>query len=103
MQLYTSDQSRMIDSIDRSVANLEQVKSLDDEDYARCLEVFEANSDQRLGLLDWLKAEVLSKMSNQDKRLFVHRNRARRQSFGPCQLRKAPPSRKIISHIKSLS
>ena len=63
MDLYTSVQSRMIDSIDRSAANLERVNSLSDEDYARSLEVFEANSDQRLGLLDWLKAEVLSKMS----------------------------------------
>ena len=63
MDSYTTHQSRMIDSIDRSVASLEQVNSLSDEDYAQCLEVFEANSDQRSGLLNWLQAQVLSKMS----------------------------------------
>ena len=63
MNAYTSDQSRIIDSIDRSVANLERVNSLSDEDYAQSLEIYEANSDQRLGLLSWLEANVLSKMS----------------------------------------
>ena len=63
IEFYTSDQSRMIKSIDRSVASLERVNPLSDEDYAECLEVFEANSDQRLGLLNWLQTEVLSRMS----------------------------------------
>ncbi len=63
MSIYTSDQRGMIDSIDRSVASLERVNSLNNEDYARCLEVFEANSNQRFGLLNWLEANVLSKMT----------------------------------------
>jgi SAM-dependent methyltransferase len=63
MDLYTSDQNRIIDSIDRSVANLERVSALSDKDYAQCLEVFEANSNQRLEILNWLQENVLSKMS----------------------------------------
>lgn len=63
MDFYTTHQNQMIESIDRSVASLEQVNALNDEDYAQCLEVFEANSDQRSGLLNWLQVEVLSKMS----------------------------------------
>jgi SAM-dependent methyltransferase len=60
--LYTSDQSRIIDSIDRSVSNLEQVHALSDKDYAQCLEVFEANSDQRFRILDWLEEKILTDM-----------------------------------------
>lgn len=63
MGLYTSHQSKMIESIDRAVADLAQIQPLNDGYYAQCLEIFEANSDQRLGLLDWLKAKVLSRMS----------------------------------------
>ena len=63
MGVYTADQRGLIDSIDRSVASLERVNALNNEDYARCLEVFEANSNQRLGLLNWLEANVLSKMA----------------------------------------
>jgi SAM-dependent methyltransferase len=63
MDLYTSDQSKIIESIDRAVADLAQIQPLNDEDYAQSLETFEANSDQRLGLLDWLEAKVLSRMS----------------------------------------
>jgi SAM-dependent methyltransferase len=64
MDLYTSDQIRIIDSIDRSVADLERVHALSDRDYAQCLEVFEANSDQRVEIFNWLEHNVLSKMSN---------------------------------------
>ncbi len=63
MGLYTSDQSKMIESIDRAVADLAQIQPLNDGYYAQCLEIFEANSDQRLGLLDWLEEKVLSRMS----------------------------------------
>lgn len=60
--LYTSDQSRIIDSIDRSIDNLEQVHALSNKDYAQCLEVFEANSDQRFRILDWLEENILTHM-----------------------------------------
>lgn len=63
MDLYTSNQNKMIKSIDRAVADLAQIHPLNDEYYAQCLEIFEANSDQRLGLLDWLEANVLCGMS----------------------------------------
>ncbi len=63
MDLYTSHQSKMIESIDRAVADLAQIQPLNDGYYAQCLEIFEVNSDQRLGLLDWLEAKVLSRMS----------------------------------------
>jgi SAM-dependent methyltransferase len=63
MGLYTSHQSKMIESIDRAVADLAQIQPLNDGYYAQCLEIFEANSDQRLGLLAWLETEVLSSMS----------------------------------------
>jgi SAM-dependent methyltransferase len=63
MGLYTSHQSKMIESIDRAVADLAQIQPLNDGYYAQCLEIFEANSDQRLGLLDWLEAKVLSRIS----------------------------------------
>jgi SAM-dependent methyltransferase len=62
MGLYTSHQSKMIESIDRAVADLAQIQPLNDGYYAQCLEIFEANSDQRLGLLDWLEAKVLSRI-----------------------------------------
>jgi SAM-dependent methyltransferase len=63
MDLYTFEQGKIIDSINRSVANLEQVHALSDEDYAQCLEIFEANSDQRFEILNWLKKNVLAQMS----------------------------------------
>jgi SAM-dependent methyltransferase len=53
----------MITSIDRAVTGLKQIDPLTNSYYAQCLEIFEANSDQRLGLLGWLKANVVSKMS----------------------------------------
>jgi len=63
MSLYTPHQSKMITSIDRAVTGLKQIDPLTNSYYAQCLEIFEANSDQRLGLLGWLKANVVSKMS----------------------------------------
>jgi SAM-dependent methyltransferase len=63
MSLYTSHQSKMIGSIDRAVTDLKQIHPLNNSYYAQCLEIFEANSDQRLGLLGWLEANVVSKMS----------------------------------------
>ncbi|MFT6087470.1 MAG: SAM-dependent methyltransferase [Glaciecola sp.] len=63
MDLYTSEQRKIIDSINRSVADLEQVDALSDEDYAQCLESFEASSDQRFEMLHWLEKNVLSQMS----------------------------------------
>lgn len=63
MGLYTSHQRKMIESIDRAVADLAQIQPLNDEYYAQCLEIFEVNSTQRLGLLNWLEAKVLSRMS----------------------------------------
>ncbi len=60
--LYTSDQCTIIDSIDRSIGNLEQVHALSNKDYAQCLEVFEANSDQRFRILDWLEENILTHM-----------------------------------------
>ena len=60
---HSIDQGKIIESIDRSVADLEELSPLNDEDYALCLETFEANSDQRLALLDWLEAKVVSKMT----------------------------------------
>ena len=63
MSLYTSHQSKMITSIDRAVTGLKQIDPLTNSYYAKCLEIFEANSDQRLGLLGWLKANVVSRMS----------------------------------------
>jgi SAM-dependent methyltransferase len=62
MDLYTAEQGKIIGSINRSVANLEQVYALTDEDYARSLEIFEASSDQRSEILNWLKINVLSQM-----------------------------------------
>jgi SAM-dependent methyltransferase len=53
----------MIGSIDRAVTDLKQIHPLNNSYYAQCLEIFEANSDQRLGLLGWLEANVVSKMS----------------------------------------
>ena len=53
----------MIGSIDRAVADLAQIQPLNNSYYAQCLEIFEANSDQRLGLLGWLEANVIAKMS----------------------------------------
>lgn len=63
MGSYTSHQSKMIESIDRAVTDLAQIQPLNDSYYAQCLEIFEGNSNQRLGLLDWLEANVLSDMS----------------------------------------
>lgn len=63
MGSYTSHQSIMIDSIDRAVTDLAQIQPLNDSYYAQCLEIFEGNSDQRPGLLNWLEANVLSGMS----------------------------------------
>jgi SAM-dependent methyltransferase len=63
MSLYTAHQSKMIGSIDRAVTDLKQIHPLNNSYYAQCLEIFEANSDQRLGLLGWLEANVVSKMS----------------------------------------
>jgi SAM-dependent methyltransferase len=62
MGIHTSEQSKIIDSIGQSISNIEQVSSLCDEDYAQCLEVYESNSNQRLGLLNWLEEYVLSSM-----------------------------------------
>ena len=59
---HSTDQGKIIESIDRSVADLEELSPLNDKDYALCLETFEANSDQRLALLDWLEAKVVSRM-----------------------------------------
>jgi len=53
----------MIGSIDRAVTDLEQIQPLNNSYYAQCLEIFEANSDQRVGLLGWLEANVVAKMS----------------------------------------
>ena len=53
----------MIGSIDRAVTDLAQIQPLNNSYYAQCLEIFEANSDQRLGLLEWLEANVIAKMS----------------------------------------
>ena len=53
----------MIGSIDRAVTDLKRIHPLTNSYYAQCLEIFEANSDQRLGLLGWLEANVVSKMS----------------------------------------
>jgi SAM-dependent methyltransferase len=53
----------MIESIKRAVGGLPHIQPLSDEYYAQCLEVFEASSDQRPGLLDWLEANVLPGMS----------------------------------------
>ncbi|MFT6389603.1 MAG: SAM-dependent methyltransferase [Cellvibrionaceae bacterium] len=63
MDRYTSEQEKIIDSINRSVGDLERVHALSDEDYAHCLEIFEASSDQRFGILNWLEINVLSQMS----------------------------------------
>lgn len=63
MNLYTSHQSKIIGSIDRAVTDLAQIHSLDDSYYAQCLEIFEANSDQRLGLLSWLETNIVARMS----------------------------------------
>ena len=63
MNLYTSHQNKIIESIDRAVTNLAQIHPLDDSYYAQCLEIFEANSDQRLGLLSWLEANIVAMMS----------------------------------------
>ncbi len=63
MSLYTSHQSKMIGSIDRAVTDLAQIQPLNNSYYAQCLEIFEANSDQRVGLLGWLEANVVAKMS----------------------------------------
>ena len=53
----------MIGSIDRAVTDLAQIQPLNNSYYAQCLEIFEANSDQRVGLLGWLEANVVAKMS----------------------------------------
>jgi SAM-dependent methyltransferase len=63
MSLYTAHQSKMIGSIDRAVTDLVQIHPLNNSYYAQCLEIFEANSDQRPGLLGWFEANVVSKMS----------------------------------------
>ena len=63
MNLYTSHQNKLIGSIDQAVTNLGQIHPLDNSYYAQCLEIFEANSNQRLGLLGWLEANVIAKMS----------------------------------------
>ena len=63
MNLYTSHQSKIIESIDRTVTNLAQIHPLDNSYYAHCLEIFEANSDQRLRILGWLEANIVAKMS----------------------------------------
>jgi SAM-dependent methyltransferase len=63
MGLYNAEQVQIIDSINASVADLEQVHALSDEDYAQCLEIFEANSDQRFEILNWLEKNVLAQMS----------------------------------------
>ena len=63
MNLYTSHQNKLIGSIDQAVTNLAQIHPLDNSYYAQCLEIFEANSNQRLGLLGWLEANVIAKMS----------------------------------------
>lgn len=63
MSLYTSHQNKIIGSIDQAVTNLAQILPLNNSYYAQCLEIFEANSDQRLGLLGWLEANIVAKMS----------------------------------------
>ena len=63
MSLYTSHQNKIIGSIDQAVTNLTQILPLNNSYYAQCLEIFEANSDQRLGLLGWLEANIVAKMS----------------------------------------
>ena len=63
MNLYTSHQNKIIGSIDQAVTNLAQILPLNNSYYAQCLEIFEANSDQRLGLLGWLEANIVAKMS----------------------------------------
>ena len=63
MNLYTSSQSALVGRIDQAIRQLSQIHPLDDAYYAQCLEVFEANSDQRRELLSWLEANVVSNMS----------------------------------------
>ena len=63
MDLYTSHQSKIIGSIDRAVTELAQIRPLNNSYYAQCLEIFETNSNQRPGLLDWLEANIVAKMS----------------------------------------
>lgn len=53
----------MIELIGDAVASITQIQPLQDEYYAQCLEIFEASSDQRRGILDWLEANVLPRMS----------------------------------------
>ena len=64
MDPYTTEQRIIIDSINRSVANFKQVHASSDQDYAQCLYVFEASSDQRFVILYWLVKNVLIQMSN---------------------------------------
>ena len=63
IEQHNTDQIDIIESIDLAVTDLKELSPLNDGDYALCLETFEENSDQRLALLDWLEAKIISKMS----------------------------------------
>ena len=62
MQSYSSAQHELIDEIDQAVTALGKINPLSHEDYARSLDIFEAASDQRLSLVDWIGAKAVSQL-----------------------------------------
>ena len=60
MQSYSTAQHELIEAIDQAVSALGAVDPLGDEDYARCVDIFESASDQRLSLIDWISAKTIA-------------------------------------------
>jgi len=62
MQSYSAAQHELIDQIDQAVNALGKVNPLTHQNYARALDIFEAASDQRLSLIDWIGAKAISQL-----------------------------------------
>jgi len=60
MQSYSTAQHELIDEIDQAVTALGKINPLTNTDYARSLDIFEAASDQRLSLIDWISAKAVA-------------------------------------------
>lgn len=65
MQSYSTAQHELIDAIDQAVAALGKINPLSHMDYARALDIFEAASDQRLSLMDWIGAKAISNLPDE--------------------------------------
>jgi SAM-dependent methyltransferase len=97
MNLYKSHQNKIVGSIDRAVTSQGQILPLTNSYYAQCLEIFEANSDQRLQLLGWLEAKILAKMSKDANTILSVG--CGTGAFDECVLRSARARMKHVTYV----